>query len=613
MLMDEGESRLRSPRATVLIFLLGAAALFTALVVGDVTPVLRGELADPDCYMRLVRVTQLHDTGAWYDDRFTRSNAPYGESSHWTHPLDLLLILPALALAPLLGFREALFWVGALIGPILLMASALAMVWAARPLWRDDRRYWLMFLLPAQLPILAYSAPGRADHHALIIFLSVLTLGFGIRLALGDGRWPWVVAAGSAGALGIWTGPEAIFFVCVVYLILAVQWIMCGDEQARKAIGVSAILAMGITVAILLERPPHALFTVEYDKVSLAHLYAIAMATAVWVTLFVLGRGMESRPKRWAALLLVSLAGVAILVTLAPGFVKGPMAAVEQRTGALWMSHIAEMEPQLPTNPAELATFLEFVGGIVLLVPFMIGRIWLAREEKAFGLYVALAISAVALLVLAIAHRRLSTFPAILAPVYAADLIIRCRHALRRIGLEPIRKIAYAALVAVVCCGPLAAGLILASRLSQDPSPGTGGAELRLEGIAAWLESRRSAGSSPIILATSETCGPELLYRTGYRVVAAPYHRGYQGILDLYDTWNARNETLARPIVERREVGVVLMCKSQRLGLRFPAPAGESTFYDQLQAGLIPPWLTPAKLPPRLARDFAVFDVHLAR
>ena len=40
------------------------------------------ELADPDPFYRLNRVTDLYEGGGWYQTMFSRSNASYGESLH---------------------------------------------------------------------------------------------------------------------------------------------------------------------------------------------------------------------------------------------------------------------------------------------------------------------------------------------------------------------------------------------------------------------------------------------------------------------------------------------------------------------------------------------------
>ena len=83
------------------------ALLHAGLVKIGASPVLDGNLVDPDSFMRLVRVTQLHETGAWYDTSVPRINAPYGDVLHWTRPFDVLLLVGAWALTPFLGFNRA--------------------------------------------------------------------------------------------------------------------------------------------------------------------------------------------------------------------------------------------------------------------------------------------------------------------------------------------------------------------------------------------------------------------------------------------------------------------------------------------------------------------------
>ena len=69
-------------------------AIFVLFYISGLAPTKKGELADPDGYMRLVRVAELYNTGRWYDPVIPRSNSPYGERLHWTRPFDILPQLP---------------------------------------------------------------------------------------------------------------------------------------------------------------------------------------------------------------------------------------------------------------------------------------------------------------------------------------------------------------------------------------------------------------------------------------------------------------------------------------------------------------------------------------
>lgn len=133
--------------ALALVLLLHLFFLFSGM-----TPVLDGHLPGGDSYMRLLRVSHLYETGVWTDMTLPRSNWPYGESQNWTRPADVLLLSGALALKPLLGFERALFWWGSVTAPLLHMAAALALVWAAAPLVAPSRRLLVVLALLVQIP-----------------------------------------------------------------------------------------------------------------------------------------------------------------------------------------------------------------------------------------------------------------------------------------------------------------------------------------------------------------------------------------------------------------------------------------------------------------------------
>ena len=54
-----------------------------------------GRFYDSDAYMRLQRVAELHTHGRWHDAQTQRTNAPNGETLHWTRPLDTMLLTGA--------------------------------------------------------------------------------------------------------------------------------------------------------------------------------------------------------------------------------------------------------------------------------------------------------------------------------------------------------------------------------------------------------------------------------------------------------------------------------------------------------------------------------------
>jgi len=608
---EPGQVGGRDHRLATILFLAFAAGMLALLAAGGVTPVGRGELADPDAYMRLVRVSWLHETGAWYDDVLPRINAPYGETSHWTRPLDLLLLGPASLAAIATGPPVALYWTGVWISPVLLLLACLALAWAVRPLWADDRRLWLMAALFVQFPLLLYSGPGRADHHTLIALMSILVLGFGLRLARGPFDLRRAAATGLTAAAAIWVSPEGLFFLALVYLLLAIRWIAEGENgEARQAERLSVALAVGLACAMLLERPPAKFLVIEHDKISFVHFAAAGLTAGAWGIAARVGGRLATVGARLTLLGALALIAFALLAFVAPGFHRGILGAFDPRLESLWVPRIAELQPQIPINAATLATFLQFLGVPALVFPFVLARVWLGRREPDGHLHLGLAIAYAAFLVMGLLHLRLSLFAALLAPLYVADLAVRaCRQlAASRFGV--LRPAASLAIVAALYLGPQTAGLALASSRSAGGAGRPIGRSCPLSEIATWLEAQRPASAAPIILAQTDAFGPELLYRTGYRVVAGPYHRGHRGIFDLYDVWNAQVDEDARRIIERRGVDLLLLCRADDRTILYPGRDPDGTFMARVRAGHLPAWLTPVVLPTGLDGSFAVYRVR---
>ncbi|MCC7015857.1 MAG: hypothetical protein IT564_01470, partial [Rhodospirillales bacterium] len=159
--------------------------------------------ADNDGYVRLLRVEALWQGNGWFDRSFPRANAPYGDTFHWTRPLDALISLLALPLVPLLGVKQALFWGGSLSGPVLHGGAVAALAWAALPLVGSTAAVLAGIAATVQYGLISYGSLIRADHHILYIFLAALGFGFTIRALAREGESRNAFFAGLAAAAGV--------------------------------------------------------------------------------------------------------------------------------------------------------------------------------------------------------------------------------------------------------------------------------------------------------------------------------------------------------------------------------------------------------------------------
>lgn len=114
-----------------------------------------------------------------------------------------------------------------------------------------------------------------------------------------------------------------------------------------------------------------------------------------------------------------------------------------------------------------------------------------------------------------------------------------------------------------------------------------------LDRRASSPEANRGA-DAPVLFSNSINLGPELAWRTPFRVVGAPYRRGGEAIADTVAFFAAADDAAARAVAARRQASMVLLC-APRPGEE-EAVAGASLL-GRLRRGEAPEWLAPVPLP----------------
>ncbi|MEE8394084.1 MAG: hypothetical protein V3R66_07035, partial [Rhodospirillales bacterium] len=369
----------KSPVSLVPMLAVGAFVAFVhaAWWLAADTTVAGGGLSDGDGYARLVRVAQLYETGAWYDSSFPRANAPYGFELHWTRPLDVLLLLLAAPLAPFIGLKSALFWAGAVVSPLLHVLSAMAMAWAAMPVLGRPGAYLAGALTAAQAGLMGYAIVGHADHHLLYGLMTVLAFGFIMRLLASSSRSSgYALGGGFFLAMGLWVGPETLVLVVLFQVAAALAWAVDGGAIAGRAARLAWGLALTLSLVLMAERGPADYITVEFDRVSMAHLTMAALLAAFWM----IAGGMESRIRRPAGRLGFAVLGALVMAAamwgLYPEILLGPKASID----ASLLDHPQALIPLSPMI-AELGSIddpqrlLIYLGTAVFAVPWLFWRI----------------------------------------------------------------------------------------------------------------------------------------------------------------------------------------------------------------------------------------------
>ncbi|GAA0599295.1 hypothetical protein GCM10009416_41760 [Craurococcus roseus] len=558
-----------------------------------------GLLVDSDSWTRVQRVLDLRQGAGWFDETVLRLDAPSGLSLHWTRLLDVMILLPALALESALGLapRDAVLLAGAWVCPVLHGACVAAAVHAARALWTGTGPV-LAGLLVAGNPVVGgYSGFGRADHHTLILLAELLALGAAVRAA----AWPadargaaW--RAGAFGGLGVWVSPEALLVAAPVLAGFGVLWVAEGARglppggAAAQGLRASLGFTLAVAAGVLCEHPPSGWLGGEYDKVSAQHVLIGALAAAV----FGAARRVAGGPARRAAMGGAAAAVAAgVLLLLRPHALNASLASVDHGA-ARFISMVSEMRPVdlspvsglLGDAPVALAA-----TPAALLVLALAAPGW--RREGRLAAAVPLGLALAATLPATLLHRRFALDLAAPACLLAAGLPVLALG-LRRPELRP----AMALLGMAVAFGtPLLALLGAAVAPARDASQSVAfREECGATALAATGRRDRSTvapgSADPVLLANTINTGPELAWRTPFRLVGAPYHRGGGAITDTFAFFDATDDAAARAIAERRRASLVLLCA--------PWPneeAAAASLLWRLRRGEAPEWMAPVDLP----------------
>ena len=584
------------------------------------------ELVDGDGYVRVLRVEMLWQSGNWFDNTLPRNNAPYGDISNWTRPLDVLISLLAGPLVPFLGVKPAIFWGGALSGPVLHAGTAAALAWAAAPLVGRSAAILAAIFVAVQASIWSYAIAMRADHHILFLFLVAAGFGFMVR-ALDRSRSGIAhsLAAGALAAAGVWVGIEALAYAGLCVISFGLFWLAedngpranpRGDillaagirpPRAPRGLAFGFGFAAGLVAALLLERGPGDALTIEYERLSAVH----AALGVLVLTGFALLHGV-GRLRPWRGRLERALAGGACgaLVLgawygLFPGIGRGPMVDFDPEVVALIFAATAEYMPgyTLDQFPAKL-------GATVLSAPWLVWRLWRERDGDRRWAWIHLALSVAFYGAITAAWGRWGIYAALFPCVALADMVVRITDRIvAGKGSRLVRESGCELVVGGFLLGPLAA----AYAAMKVFTPKERGAQLQnmktcsARPLAAALARPPWSDRSRVVITGANIAG-EIMYRTPHGVVASPlYRKGYEGLRDALRFFSSTDERLARDILDRRKVDLIAICPA--FGLEVAGKSlGPGTIYDRMIAGRPPVWVREIDLPAE-ASAFRLFEV----
>ncbi len=560
-------------RQYIWLFLLGAVL---QMVVGAAgwREVLAGSLDDPDSYMRLLRILQGVQQG-YLVNQVARDGPGAGVTVEWSKLLDGLLWLMALPLAPIFGWRQALFTAGVALGPLGAGCLSVAVAFAARPFSRT-RWLWAAPLTVAVLPAIeTFDGVGVVHYHILLLALIGATGGFVARAWDGDTGLAFM--AGLSGGFAIWLTPETMPFVLMAYAALFLRWLTVPIGAVMAACGAGCFDVLGFGFAV--DPPQGGYAAVQIDRLSIVY---------VVLGLCLLSGGLmlwRLRDRKRRRVIGIAVLGGLLLGWMAvfPGVVLGPYGVMNAADRHLFFGVMQELQPV--TNSRELVLYL--LPG-VLAVAYCVFKAWRGR------LWVWLYAAVCGLVALVLGQRFIlfvefsGGFAAVLLPIALHDA---ARHYAARpvaVWLAPMTV-----LLAVLLLPRLPA---LAHGRHVPARPIASSCNLRQ--IAALL----APAAGAVVLAPVEDT-PEILWRSQVQTVGSFYQHGVAGYLRAWAAF--RSAPADDTAVLKTGARYVLICPGVRY--RLVADLPPVTLWDRLNTGQPPPWLV---LKASNAAGFRLYEVY---
>ncbi len=560
------------------IMLLAAVGLYlsTFMLSFEKLPL---TLGDTDNAMRLVQLREFLQHGSWYDLHTDRLAPGLGYTSHWSRLPDVLMALIYKAVLPFSSVDTAewavrAFYPGLWIIPALFAISLFAFKVTGNRL-----------VVVATLIIVALCATagvqfvaGRIDHHNAQIALSLLAV---VAASFTKLDWRYSIVAGLSSALLLTIGLEALPFVVVGAAVIALRYAAWGAEpKATTAYGLSfgAAILLGLAISL----PPQHWLDTACDAIAFNFAAAIAagcLVMFVWSSSDKLSATVISRSGG------VGIAGgvaAVLFARLDPACLSGPFGHVNPLVKPLWLDHVQEMQPLfIVGNASGNVSNLLFVYPAALA---LFGSIWLFRKPALRNSvpFVTMFLAFLVSVVLGLLNLRMAAY----IPWYAAPLM--CVAAFEVANNLGRRKALYT-LPLMLALSPFALEFWLTPAVSWLVLPVKSTAPL-LADCAATKNFDAIAKLPKGLIMADLDMGSYLLALTPHSVVAAPYHRISDSILQDIQFFASDPLEQARDVAEKSGVDYVLICNEG--GAPAALKQGANLGQD-LRAGRLPGWLTP--------------------
>jgi hypothetical protein len=569
------------------------SAFLFATTVALKFKMLDSTLGDTDDAMRLVQLREFLQHQNWFDLHTQRVGGSEGYTSHWSRIPDAIMAVIFLAFQQFTSGDVAEKMTRAFYPGLWIMPAFTALTLFAYKQVPSRHVALVMLLLFATNPasLIQFSA-GRIDHHNAQISFSILAVVFA---ALQRVDWRFACASGASIGLMFTIGLEAIPFAVVAAFAVAANYAVFEDGR-KAAQGFAATLALVTLLGYGLSFAPANYFNTACDALGVNLLVGIVGGCCVLFLWSRLSKLNTSFARRIGGLVLSGAIALGLYVGSDTACLGGPFGHVDPAIKPIWLDKVREMQPVFGWQSfAENMMALPFVYILVLTFPAIVLLLRAPDYRTNFTFLVMLFCFVVSLFV-GFMSIRMSLYTVWFATPLVCLAIIHLMNTLSG-------KKLFGALAFIIAFSPIAMLFwveALANHFVVE-------AKANNSASTTCMDPKKFAEIKTLpkgLVLAELDLGPYVLAHTDHSVVAAPYHRMDQSILQVVTFYTTESIEEARQIVKKTGSQYVMFCSSE---IDAGSLSGGKTIKKLLQAGVVPDWLERVEMP--VKNPMAVYRV----
>jgi asparagine N-glycosylation enzyme membrane subunit Stt3 len=572
-------SAIRLPQWARQILVAGIVSAFVlALHAANGFPQLSDARGDNDGLLRMVQVRDLLSGQGWFDLHQYRLGIDGGTLMHWSRLVDAPSAGIVLAVVGLGGDAMLAETVARVLWPALLFALALfAIMRIAQSLGGDWTMLPAASLGAAALYFVNIFRPGALDHHNLQIVLTLAIVAFLARPRVDAVSYGF---AGLCAALMLAIGMEAIPFVAVTGVYVALVFVVHGPRRTLPTAAFATALTGGVAVAFLATAAPGSWLVEQCDALSSVHL-VIGATSGLGLTAISFMKATNATLAR--RITSSALLGAAIVVTAAIAFpqcLESPFAAIDPTIREFWLNRVSEVQSFIDLAAGNWTQILIYYATPALALGVYAARLIRNGPRERDLVYAAFLAAAFAV---SLWQLRGSMFSIPLASIGLAVFIGGWRE---RLDSRYSLPSSFAMLTVWLLSFNIVwgfAGNGLNRYMKGDAAPAQKANCYSNAGFA------NLAGlPTGMVLAVTDLGAP-ILFNTAHSVLAGPYHRNVEGNMLMMRMMTAREET-SEALARANGVDYVLLCRGNGETSNYAEAAPQGLLAD-LVAGRVPRWL----------------------